>query len=139
MKRPAFRLSGPVLASYVIATAVSGAVLTPRAAEAWWRGGFYVGIPGPVVVGPPVVYAPPPAYYAPPPDYYAPAPGYSAPPSSYPGLPPYSGSSPPAYAGGHPGRTCYAGGYTCPLDPNFPVGSGCSCPTGQGLAYGRAG
>ncbi len=98
--------------------------LAPMApADAWWRGGFFVGIPGPVVVGPPVVYAaPPPVYYAPPPVYFAPPPGYPAPQS---------------YAAA-PGRTCYAGNYVCPLAEAYPPGSTCSCPTGRGPAYGQA-
>ena len=93
-------------------------------AHAWWRGGgFFVGIPGPVVVAPPpVVYAPPPVYYPPPPVYYAPPPGYPAPQS-------YAAT---------PGRTCFAGSYVCPLAQAYPPGSACSCPTGRGPAYGQA-
>ncbi len=110
--------------------------VVPRPAHAWWRGGgLFVGV-SPFFFGPPVVFAPPPVVYAPPPVYYAPPPVVYAPPA-----PAYAG---PAYAGqpgqpGQPGRTCFAGGYTCPLGANFPVGAGCSCPTGRGSAVGRAG
>jgi len=99
-------------------------------AHAWWRGGgFFVGIPGPVVVGPPVVYAPPPPVYYPPPAYYPPPSAYYAPPPGYP--------APQSYAA-TPGRTCYAGSYVCPLAEAYTPGSACSCPTGRGLAYGQA-
>jgi hypothetical protein len=97
-----------------------------EAAHAWWRGGFYVGIPGPVVVAPPpVYYPPPPVYYAP----YAPPPVYYPPPPGYP--------APQSYAAA-PGRTCYAGSYICPLAEAYTPGSACTCPTGRGLAYGQA-
>ena len=66
---------------------LAGAAVLPSSAQAWWRGGVFIG--GPIVVGPPVVaypqpYAYPPAYYAPgyPPAYYAP--GYAPPPPAYP-------------------------------------------------------
>jgi hypothetical protein len=39
---------------------------------------FHFGVP--LVVGPPVYYAPPPIYYAPPPVYYAPPPVVYTPP-----------------------------------------------------------
>lgn len=94
-----------------VAAVAAGLALVPGTANAWWHGGFY----GPRVVffGPPVIYGPPPpVYYAPPPVVYAPA--------------------PPA------GQTCYAGAYVCPLDQPTPVNGGCSCPTNQGRAYGRA-
>jgi hypothetical protein len=122
----------PRLLRRPLTVALGAAVLASLAqiapAQAWWRGGgFFVGIPGPVVVGPPVVYAPPPVYYPPPPVYYAPPPGYPAPVYA----------APRSYAA-TPGRTCYAGSYVCPLAEAYPPGSTCSCPTGRGPAYGQA-
>lgn len=109
---------GPALAALAF-LALTGTV-APTPAHAWWRGGVVVGIaPPPLYFGPPV-YAPPPVYYAPPPVVYAPPPFYVAPPSRY-------------------SQTCYAGPYTCPLQPPGPAGSPCSCPANQGRAYGRAG
>ena len=48
-------------------------LLAPSPAKAWWHGwrGGVVIVP-PIVVGPPVVYAPPPVAYVPPPYYYGP-------------------------------------------------------------------
>ena len=86
----------------------SGIALLPGVANAWWRGGYYG--PGVIFVAPPPVYYAPPVIYAPPPVY--------APPMA--------------------GGTCYAGAYICPLEQATPVGGGCSCPTHQGRAYGRA-
>jgi hypothetical protein len=104
----------------------------PSSAHAWWRGGgVFVGV-SPFFFGPPVVFAPPPVIVAPPPVIFAPPPvSFAPPPASY-------AAPPPAFAG-QPSRTCFAGGYTCPLGGNFPVGAGCSCPTGRGSAFGRAG
>lgn len=141
----------PRLATLALAAMLPSALLAPRAAHAWWRGGFFVGIPGPIVIAPPV-FAPPPVVYAPPVGYgsYGPPPGYgsfssqSGGPQSY-GPPPGSGALPrprrgtaPSYAG-QPSRMCFAGTISCPLDPQFPRGAGCSCPADGGLAYGRSG
>jgi hypothetical protein len=118
-------LRRPLLSAAVVAVVV-GSVALPSAANAWWRGGFVVGIaPPPVYFGPPVVY-PPPVVYAPPPVVYAP-PGASYVP-------------PPAYAPqGAPSTTCYAGPYVCPLPQPFAPGSTCSCPDNYGRrAYGQA-
>lgn len=116
-----------VLAAAALGAALLISLAPMEAAHAWWRGGFYVGIPGPVVVAPPpVVYAPPPYYAAP---YYAPPPVYYPPPPGYP--------APQSYAAA-PGRTCYAGSYVCPLAEAYIPGSACTCPTGRGLAYGQA-
>jgi hypothetical protein len=117
----------PLLRRSLAAAGLGAVLLAPLAslspAQAWWRGGgVFVGIPGPVVVGPPVIYAPPPVYYAPPPVYYAPPPGYPAPQSF----------------AAEPGRTCYAGSYVCPLGQAYPLGAACSCPTGHGPAHGQA-
>lgn len=124
----------------VVVLALGGAAVAtlgwPSPARAWWRGGgLFIGIPGPFVFGPPVVYPPPPVVYPPPayyypPSYYARPPVPYAPPSPYP---PASGHA------GQPGRTCYAGGYTCPLAGSYPPGAACSCPTGRAPAHGRAG
>jgi hypothetical protein len=57
----------------VIGLAAIGITAMPHNAEAWWRGGYGIGIwvPPIVVAPPPVYYAPPPvAYVAPPPPYY---------------------------------------------------------------------
>ena len=58
--------------------AVVGIAAAPHKAEAWWRGGYGIGIwvPPIVVAPPPVYYPPPPVYYAPPPVAYAPPPAY---------------------------------------------------------------
>ncbi len=54
------RLFGAVKAA--IGAAVLGAVVAvPTAAEAWWRGGVFVGA-APVFVGPPAYYYPPVVY-----------------------------------------------------------------------------
>lgn len=139
------------VATIALAAMLPTALFASSPAHAWWRGGFFVGIPGPIVVGPPV-FAPPPyappqggGSYGPPPESgsfgpqsgsygpqsYGPPSGYGAPPGG-------ARSSPPSYAG-QPSRTCFAGTITCPLDPQFPRGAGCSCPAEGGLAFGRAG
>ncbi|HEX3575337.1 MAG TPA: hypothetical protein VHU42_12120 [Rhodopila sp.] len=63
----------------VAGLAAIGVAAMPRDANAWWRGGWGIGVwVPPVVVAPPIVvappvYAPPPvAYVAPPPAYYPP-------------------------------------------------------------------
>ena len=121
-----FRFRRPALAALAFA-AVSGSVAPPPA-QAWWRHGVWVGFgfAPPLYFAPPV-YAPPPIYYAPPPVYYAPPPVVYAPPPFYVAPPPRHSQS------------CYAGPYTCPLQPPGPAGSACSCPANQGRAYGRAG
>ena len=61
-----------------------GVTAMPAKAEAWWRGGGCCGIGigvylPPVVIAPPVYYAPPPVYYAPPRVAYgAPGPYYAS-------------------------------------------------------------
>jgi hypothetical protein len=107
----------------MIALAAIGALATGYSApaHAWWRGGVIVGVPPiPFFAPPPVVYPPyyyPPAYYPPPPAAYTPAPGYA-----------------------QGGRSCYAGGYVCPLNQPILPGGTCSCPTnGGGRVGGTAG
>lgn len=51
------------------------AVAFPSAAAARGFVSFHFGVP--LVVGPPVYYAPPPVYYVPPPVYYPPPPVYT--------------------------------------------------------------
>ena len=95
------------------------AIVSPSPAQAWWRGGLWVGVAPPLYFAPPV-YVPPPVYYAPPPMAYAPPPFYVSPPPRY-------------------SSTCYAGVYTCPMQSAGPLGTPCSCPAERGRAYGRAG
>jgi hypothetical protein len=74
----------------VAGLAALGVTAMPVKAEAWWRGGWCCGVGiylPPVVVAPPVYYAPPPVAYAPPP------PGYYAPPQRQ--------WVPPHYEGGY--------------------------------------
>jgi hypothetical protein len=63
----------------ILGLAAVGVAGAPHDADAWWRGGYGVGIyVPPIVVAPPVVY-PPPVYVAPP-VVYAPPPVYVPPP-----------------------------------------------------------
>jgi hypothetical protein len=113
---------GMIAFAALVAVAIGFA--TP--AQAWWRGGVFVGVaPLPFFVGPPVVYPYyPPPYYAPP--YYAPGVTYS----------PIPGNVSP----GSSGRSCYAASYVCPLDQNIAPGGACSCPSNTGGRIGgRAG
>jgi hypothetical protein len=110
----------PKVAAAAVALSALSAIVGPSPAQAWWRGGVWVGVAPPLYYAPP--YYPPPVYYAPPPP-----PVVYTPPGFY-------GSQQPQY-----GQSCYAGPYTCPLQPPAPAGSGCSCPANQGRAYGRAG
>ena len=133
------------LARRVRVVAAMGALLllsqlVTAPAEAWWRRGVWVTVPGPVLVGPPAYYPPPPAYYPPPPVYYAPPsmvyaqpPVYAPPPGYVPGALP-----PPAYAT-RPGRTCYVIAQSCPLNAEYPPGTTCACPAGRGTVYGKVG
>jgi hypothetical protein len=108
------RGSGRLRLAALLAVVALGAVASPHAAQAWWRGGFGFGI----VPFAPYPYAYP--YYYPPPVVYAP-PVYAAPPAA----------AAPA---------CYAGPYVCPLAVATPVGAPCSCPTNDtGRAGGRVG
>ena len=145
------------------ALAVLGVTASPAPARVW------VGVGGPVFVGPPLVvpgpyfYGPPPSYNGPPP--YGPPPGstfsYPPPPSAPQNLapdggygpPPGYGAPPPGYAPPPGGYTpsmgtgptnrnlaCRAGAYMCPLIEDTPPGGQCSCPGRDGrLIAGRAG
>ena len=116
------------------ALVVAASFMAPVAAQAWWRGGVWIGVP-------PVVVAPPAYYYPPPPAYYPPPyPGYYAPPAYTPAPPPdqqgqYEGAPAPqgneqaqAQSNAPYGAMCYAGVYNCAAPPNTRVGSVCSCP-----------
>ena len=133
------------LARLAIPAVLATAALLPSQAQAWWRGGVFIGLP-PVVVAPPVP-AYPPAYYPPP--YYAP--GYYAPPSA-----PYYGYAEPSAPAPQQtpapelsqndrssgqydapyGSTCYAGVYTCAAPSQARVGTGCSCAGIGAPSYG---
>ena len=110
-----------------------GVAALPSEAQAYWRGGVWIGVGGaPFYYAPPPVYVPPPVYYAPPPVVYAPpgyaeqTPGYAEQAPGYAGPPP-ANDAPPSQATAY-GYTCYAGNYTCRLPASGPVGATCSCP-----------
>lgn len=108
--------------------ALVAATVAPLSAQAWWRGGFFIGAP--IVVAPPAYYYPP--YYAPPgyypPAYYPPAPAYTPIPQD---------SQAKASQANVPyGSTCYAGFYVCRAQPSTHVGTGCSCPGLGAPSYG---
>ena len=64
--------------------AVAGTIAMPHDANAWWRGGWGVG-----VYAPPVYVAPPPVYVVPAPVYVAPPPVVYAPPPRRYWIPPH--------------------------------------------------
>jgi hypothetical protein len=106
--------------AFLAAGLIGAAALVCHPAQAWWRGGFFVGVaPVPLVVGPPVVY--PPAYTP------APAPQAQAAPQK--------GQQQQAVAYG---STCYAGFYACPVPAYTPVGNTCSCPGIGAPSFGTA-
>jgi len=115
---------------WLAALAVASAALMPAAAQAWWRGGVFIGVP-PVVVGPPAYYYPPPAYYYPP-AYYAPPPAYTP-------IPQAAQKATPTQANAPYGNTCYAGFYVCAAPSSTHVGTGCSCPGLGAPSYGTIG
>jgi hypothetical protein len=68
------RLGAPAAVIGLVALCVTA---MPGKAVAWWRAGWCCGVGigvyvPPLVIAPPVYYAPPPVAYAPPPSYYAP-------------------------------------------------------------------
>jgi hypothetical protein len=126
------------LRALAIAALLGGAAFIPAPAQAWWHGGFFIGVP-PVVVAPAPYpyYYPPAAYY--PPVYYPP--GYA--------YPPYYGPAPQAQpqASKAPAQThsqvaygamCYAGVYQCAAPAYTPVGQTCSCPGLGAPSFGTA-
>jgi hypothetical protein len=117
-------LSLPVLAV--------GAAMLATPADAWWRGGVWIGVP-PVVVAPPAYY--PPAYYP-----YYPYPYYAPPAAYYPPAQtpvPQAQSDTASHGPVAYGAMCYAGVYNCAAAPKSPVGSGCTCPGIGAPSYGR--
>ena len=90
----------------------------------------FIGFGFPLYFGPPAYYPPPPVYY-PPPAYYPPPQPYYPPPATY-------APAPQQYAPQQSGQTCYANGYTCPLERAMPPGSSCYCSTAQGRVWGNA-
>jgi hypothetical protein len=127
--------------------ALAGAALAPAPAQAWWRGGVFIGVP-PVVVAPPIYGYPAPYYY--PPAYYPPAyypPAYTAAPA-YPQGQSYAQAQPQGQAQQQQqqpqmsqpdtpiGGTCYAGVYVCAAPAQTHVGTGCSCPGIGAPSYG---
>ena len=139
----------PRLSALAVAAAIGGAALLATPAQAWWHGGFFIGVP-------PVVVAPAPIYpYAYPYPYPYPYPAYAPPayypPAAYPYTPaPAQGQyQPQAQAGSQTtttqtqtsqsvayGSMCYAGVYNCAAPANTPVGSTCSCPALGAPSYG---
>ena len=138
MKRMSLLTSRP--RALAVAALLCGAAFLSKPADAWWHGGFFIGVP-PVVVAPayPYPYPYPPAYY--PPAYYPPA---YYPPAAYP----YSPAQPQAQYGSQTttqaqatqtvayGAMCYAGVYNCAAPARSPVGSTCSCPGLGAPSYG---
>ncbi len=132
--------SSRTLIRIACAAALAGAALIPATAQAWWRGGVFIGVP-PIVVGPPVVAYPPP-YYAPgyyppsyPPEGYAPPPANGQ-PQGYAQAPQQSPAPELSQANVPFGSTCYAGVYVCAAPAQTHVGSGCSCPGLGAPSYG---
>ena len=113
----------------LLVTALAATILLPSAAPATARTFFGFGLG----FGFPLGY-PYPAY----PYYYAP-PAYYYPPYYYPPAPPPSYYVPYAYAQPAARLRCYAGAYSCPLEPPGQIGDACSCSTPRGQAWGRAG
>ncbi len=121
------------VATLLAAPALLVATLTPSPARAWWRGGFFIGVP-PVVVAPGPVGYPyyyPPAYYPPYPAYYPPAAYYPPPAAPAPAQPQAQGSGKIAY-----GASCFAGVYQCAAPAYSPIGQGCTCPGLGAPSYG---
>ncbi len=123
-------------AALLAAPAFLATTLTPSPARAWWRGGFFIGLP-PVVIAPGPVGYPyyyPPAYYPP---YY---PGYYPPAAYYPPPPPAAQAPAQSQAQGSGkvayGATCYAGVYQCVAPAYSPIGQGCTCPGLGAPSYG---
>lgn len=107
----------------LLALLAAGAALLPAPAQAWWRGGVWVGvapIPFPVPF-----YAPPPVYYAPPPVFVAPPPPVVFDPSQ-------------GQQTAQAGFSCAAGAYVCPLEQPLQPGTPCSCPGNRGRVSGYA-
>jgi hypothetical protein len=124
-KRVARRLGLAALA--MTAALVSGGLLTPPPAFAWWRGGVWVQGPGYYPARP--YYGPRP-YYAPRPYYYAPPPVYVAPPVVVAPPPVYYPAPPVAYSG--VARSCYTPNLSCPMEVARTPGTACYCSDALG-------
>ena len=132
--RPARKGRAFAVAALLAGSAFAATALAPSPARAWWRGGFFIGLP-PVVVAPgPVSYPPyyyPPAYYPPYyPAYYPPA-GYYPPAAQPPAATQAQGNAKVAY-----GSMCFAGVYQCAAPAYTPIGQGCTCPGLGAPSYG---
>jgi pimeloyl-ACP methyl ester carboxylesterase len=120
------------LSRALIALIAVTAVVLPSTANAYWRGGVWFGVGPflpyypPVVVTPPVVYAPPPVVVAPPAPFAVVPPGFQG-PGGYASAPPEQTAA---------GPSCYAGAYVCPLRTSTPIGAQCSCPGNNGRVSG---
>ncbi len=157
------RFKRQALATAAVLGGIALSVALASPANAWWRGGFFIGVPGPFVVAPPL-YAPPPVYatppvYAPPPAYAQPGEqppgGYQESPDQYAqpqgGYPEYPGEQEPSagypaapeqygQSSGETAQSCFAGRYVCPLEHALPVGGKCWCPGNRGARqWGQAG
>jgi hypothetical protein len=119
------------------ALTVSG-VVVPKPALAWWRGGVWVGGPGPYrpyYAPRPYYYPPRPYYYAPPPVVVVPPPYYAPPPVVYAAPPPPAYYPPPSAVA----RTCYAASFSCPMEVPRAPGTTCYCSdSGGNRNYGTA-
>ncbi len=124
------------------AAVIGGLMVAATPAQAWWRGGVWIGVP-PIVVGAPAYYPAYPYYYPPyypyayPPAYYPPPPAY--PQSQAQPAPQSQGAQSQAQASHQQvayGSTCYAGVYVCAAPGNTPVNAGCSCPGIGAPSYG---
>jgi hypothetical protein len=125
------------LGALAFAAVVGGLMFAATPAQAWWRGGFVIGVP-PVVVGAPLPYAYPYPYYPAPYPYPYPYPY----PAYYPPAAPAAASAPAQQSASNNstpvsyGTTCYAGVYVCQAPGSTPIGAGCSCPGLGAPSYG---
>jgi hypothetical protein len=122
------------------AAILGGTMFAAAPAQAWWRGGVWIGVP-PVVVGAPAYYPPyyyPPAYYPPYGYYPPPAYPYPAGPQSVPAPQTQSQTTTTTQTNTQVayGSTCYAGVYVCPAPGSTAIGAGCACPGLGAPSYG---
>jgi hypothetical protein len=113
------------------AAVAAGGLLTPQPAQAWWRGGVWVGGPGYYPYRP-YYYAPRPYYYAPPPVYVAPPPVVVAPPPVVYAAPPPAYYPPPPAPYAALARTCFAPSLSCPMEVARAPGAACYCSDALG-------
>lgn len=98
-----------------IGLALAGTLIPAGSADARVFVGIGVPFYAPYYYPPPVYYPPPPVYYTPPP------PVVYAPPASASSVPPRSA-----------GQTCYASGYSCPMERPTSPGAACYCRSNAG-------